>query len=398
MIGFSSLPPTAALGEDIRGHAASQRRISLSQDLEENAMTHPQDAFLERLTATGAAAFDVVAIYLGDELGLYRSLAEIGPASPTDLARATGLYRRPIREWLEHGAASGLLQQVDRAEDPNDNRYRLPEAHAPVLADPSSESFWPPTARQLVATVGTIHQVVSAFRTGQGFTLGETSDEMRVGEASSNKAGYLDQLVSVWLPAVDGLDARLRADPPARIADIGCGLGWSTIAMALGYPKVRVDGLDLDAPSIDLARENAIETGVADRVSFAVRSADDPGLSGRYDLVTVFEAFHDMARPIAVLRALRSLLLPGGCIVIGDTKAGDVFRPPTDARERLHYGWSLTHCLYSSFGGPEDEQTGTMLRPPTLRRYGSAAGLTVEVLPIEHESWQFYVLRPEGGA
>ena len=359
-----------------------------------DAAVDASGALSDRLTAAAAASFDVMAIHLGDELGLYRALATAGPLTATQLAEESGLYRRPVREWLEHGAATGLLELIERANDPNDNRYRLPNAHVLALADPSSEYFWPPTARQIVATLGTIEQVVTAFRTGRGFTLGETSDEMRIGEANSNKAGYLGQLGSAWLPTVDGLEQRLLSDPPARIADVGCGLGWSSIAMAVAFPKVHVDGLDLDEPSIRLARQNAAEAGVADRVSFEVRSADEPGLEGTYDLVTILEAFHDMARPIAVLRALRSVLAPDGCIVIGDTKADDLFEPPTDDRERLHYGWSLAHCLYSSFAGPEDEQTGTMLRPPTLRRYGSAAGLSVEVLPIDHESWQFYVLRP----
>jgi SAM-dependent methyltransferase len=358
-------------------------------------VTDSTDAFIERLTASAAATFDVMAIFLGDELGLYRALNQGGgPMTATELARATGLYRRPVREWLEHGAAGGLLALVADADDPNVRQYGLPPAHAAALADPQATTYWPPTARQIVATLGTAQLVVDAFRTGRGFTLGEASDEMRTGEANANKPAYLGELGRDWLPSIHGLDARLHANPAARIADVGCGLGWSSIGMALAYPKVRVDGLDLDAPSIEAARVNATESGVADRVSFAVRRADEPGLSGGYDLVTVFEAFHDMARPVAVLRALRSLLAPGGRILIGDTKAGDTFNAPADARERLQYGWSLAHCLYSSFGGPEDEQTGTMLRPRTLRRYGSAAGLTVEVLPIEHESWQFYLLEP----
>jgi hypothetical protein len=352
------------------------------------------EAFANRLVNAGAAAFDVMAIYLGDELGLYRALDRHGPMTPTELARDTGLYRRPVREWLEHGAAGGLIALSKDADDPNERRYALPATHAAGLAKPESADYWPPTARQIVATLGTASLVVGAFRSGKGFTLGETSDEMRTGEANANKPIYLGQLGAVWLPSIGGLDARLRADPPARIADVGCGLGWSSIAMARTYPKVLIDGLDLDGPSIQAARVNAAQSGVDDRVTFAVRSADDPGLSGQYDLVTVLEAFHDMARPVAVLRALRGLLAPGGSILIADTKAGDTFQPPTSDRERLQYGWSLAHCLYSSFGGPEDEQTGPMLRPPTLRRYGSASGLTVEVLPIEHDSWQFYLLRP----
>jgi predicted O-methyltransferase YrrM len=345
------------------------------------------------LTEAAAATFDVLAIHLGDELGLYRALRDNGALTATELAEAARLYRRPVREWLEHGAATGLLQLVEDAEDPNDRRYALPEACAQILANTDSLSYWAPTARQLVATVGQAGLIVDAFRTGRGFTLGDTGDEMRTGEATANKRAYLSQLAQEWLPAAPGLVERLQSAPPARIADVGCGLGWSSIAMALAFPLVQVDGLDLDAPSIQAARRNAAESGVDDRVTFRVATADEPGLTGSYDLVTVLEAFHDMARPIAVLQALRSLLEPEGSIVIADTKAGDAFSPPADARERLHYGWSMSHCLYSSFGGPEDEQTGTVLRPTTLRRYAAAAGLTVEILPIEHDSWQFYRLR-----
>jgi SAM-dependent methyltransferase len=350
------------------------------------------DALVDRLTEAAAASFDVLAIHLGDELGLFRALARLGPLTATELARETALYRRPVREWLEHGAATGLLARVEDADDPNDRRYALPSAAASVVADSRSLSYWAPTARQIVATLGQADLVVAAFRTGRGFTLGDTGDEMRSGEATANKAAYLNDLGRTWIPAVPDLADRLRREPPARIADVGCGLGWSSIGMALAFPLVRIDALDLDEPSIETARRNAAEAGVADRVQFAVASADHPGLSGSYELVTVLEAFHDMARPVAVLSAVAAVLAPDGSILIADTKAGDRFEPPTDARERLHYGWSLAHCLYSSFGGPEDEQTGTMLRPPTLRRYASTAGLDVEILPIEHKSWQFYRL------
>jgi SAM-dependent methyltransferase len=352
------------------------------------------ETLVERLTEAAAGTFDVLAIYLGDELGLFRALNEIGPLTATELAEATRLYRRAVREWLEHGAASGLLQLVADADDPNERRYALPEVHAQVLVNRDSLSYWAPMARQLVATVGQGGLIINAFRTGRGFTLGDTGDEMRTGEATANRQAYLSQLGQDWLPAAAGVVERLQSEPSAWIADVGCGLGWSSIAMALAFPLVRVDGVDLDEPSIEAARRHAVDSGVEDRVTFRVASADQPGLSGRYDLVTVLEAFHDMARPVAVLQALRASLAPGGSIVIADTKAGDRFSPPTDARERLHYGWSLSHCLYSSFGGPEDQQTGSMLRPATLRRYASAAGLGVDILPIEHDSWQFYQLKP----
>jgi 2-polyprenyl-3-methyl-5-hydroxy-6-metoxy-1,4-benzoquinol methylase len=174
------------------------------------------------------------------------------------------------------------------------------------------------------------------------------------------------------------------------------GGGWSAISLARAYPKIRVDGLDLDPSSIELARANLAATEVAaDRVTFSVRDAADPGLAGQYDLATIFEAVHDFAQPVAVLRAVRGLLAPGGSLLVADEKVAERFTAPGDEVERFMYGFSFLLCLPNSLAEQESVGTGTVLRPEVLRRFATQAGYSrVDVLPIEADFWRFYRLVP----
>ena len=183
--------------------------------------------------------------------------------------------------------------------------------------------------------------------------------------------------------------------PPARVADVACGQGRSSIEIARGYPKVLVDGIDSDRASIARAREHLAGSGVADRVTFHERNAADAGLAGRYDLVTIFEALHDMSYPVDVLRAARNLLAEEGVVFIGDERTEDEFTGPAGEIERLYYGFSVFHCLPVGMIGENAAGTGTVMRAETVRRYAAEAGFTsCEVLPIEHDFWRFYLLRP----
>ena len=213
--------------------------------------------------------------------------------------------------------------------------------------------------------------------------------------AANNRSTYLNQLGTEWLPAIADVDRRLRAEPPARVADLACGMGWSSIAIARAYPLVTVDGFDLDTAAIDDARRNAAADGLTGRVSFSVADAAAPGLSGRYDLVTILEGFHDMARPVDVLRAVRSLLADGGSVVMIDESVAEEFTAPAPDLERYHYGWSVVNCLPHAMGDPRTAATGAVMRTATLRRYAEEAGFhAVEVLPIETPTWRFYRLFP----
>jgi 2-polyprenyl-3-methyl-5-hydroxy-6-metoxy-1,4-benzoquinol methylase len=172
---------------------------------------------------------------------------------------------------------------------------------------------------------------------------------------------------------------------------VACGTGWSTIALARAYPNAEVHGLDLDEASIALARENATQEDVD--IPFEVRDAADPGLRGRYDLVTCFEAVHDMARPVESLRGMRSLLADGGVLLIADERVADRFTAPGDEVERVMYGFSVFHCLAVGLEEQPSAATGTAMRAETLRGYAEDAGFTrFEILPIENDFWRFYRL------
>jgi 2-polyprenyl-3-methyl-5-hydroxy-6-metoxy-1,4-benzoquinol methylase len=179
------------------------------------------------------------------------------------------------------------------------------------------------------------------------------------------------------------------------VADVACGHGRSTLAIARGYPKVFVDGIDLNAPSIRRARELLAGSGLDGRVAFHNRDAGDPELSGRYDLVTIFEALHDMSHPVDVLRTLRGMLAEGGCVFVADERTADRFSPDAGDVERLHYGFSVLHCLPVGMVGDNAVGTGAVMRPATVRRYATDAGFAAcEVLPIDDEFWRFYALTP----
>jgi 2-polyprenyl-3-methyl-5-hydroxy-6-metoxy-1,4-benzoquinol methylase len=208
---------------------------------------------------------------------------------------------------------------------------------------------------------------------------------MREGQASMNRAMFLQQLGNEWFPMIPDVHARLQADPPARVADIGCGAGWSGIGIAQSYPKVQVDGYDLDEASVRLANSNIQSAGLAGRVSVSLRDAGDIALRGRYDLVTAFECLHDMSDPVGVLRTMRGLASDKGAVIVMDERALEEFQPCAEDLEQLLYGFSILHCLPAGMADQPSVGTGTVLRPDVLKRYAAEAGFRgVQILPIDH--------------
>jgi SAM-dependent methyltransferase len=349
------------------------------------AATERRDALVERLFEAVLGFNDLHAVYLGDRLGLYRALADRA-ATPAEVAKATGTDERYVREWLEHQAVTGILEVEDGG-------FRIPAGHDEVLLDRDSVNYMAAFARMMVGMVQPLPQVLEAFRTGAGVPYADFPPDFVEGQGDMNRTQFINLLASDWLPALPDVHERLQADPPARVADVACGTGWSTIAIARGYPKAHVEGFDLDPASIDLARAAAEREGLADRVDFQVRDAADPQLADQYDLVTVFEAIHDMAKPVEALRAIRGLLVPGGVALIADERVADEFTAPGDEVERVMYGWSVLHCLPVGREEQPSAETGTVMRVSTFTRYAEEAGFEqVEVVPIEHDFWRFYRL------
>jgi 2-polyprenyl-3-methyl-5-hydroxy-6-metoxy-1,4-benzoquinol methylase len=353
-----------------------------------------RDALVGRAMQSFQGVADVFAMYLGQRLGYYRSLWKDGPATPDELAARTGTNERYTREWLEQQAASGFLDVDDVRETPERRRFTLPAGHAAVLADADDLNYVAPLAPMFAAIGRKLDALVAAYRSGGGVSWDEFGDEMREAQGAQNKPLFLSALAHDCLAAIPDIHERLAADAPARVADIACGFGWSSIGIADAYPNVRVDGFDLDAPSIAAAKGNAREHGVADRVRFRAIDAGAAELAGSYDLVIICEALHDMSRPVDVLRTARRLARVGGAVLVIDEKTDEEFGAPGSDLDQLFYGFSILVCLPDGLSRQPSAATGTVMRPATVRRYAQEAGFKDAVpLPIELGFFRVYRLR-----
>jgi SAM-dependent methyltransferase len=351
-----------------------------------------RDAFVERVFSSALATLDVFSIYIGDRLGLYAAL-DRKPITAKELAHETGTDERYVREWLEQQAVTGILQTEDADLEAGDRTYRLTPGHNEVLLEKDSPNYLAAFARLTAGTLSIMPQLLDAFRTGAGVPYRDYGPDAREGQADTNRTQFINFLGTEWLPAVPDVHERLHADPAARVADVACGTGWSSIALARAYPKVRVDGFDSDEASIELARRNVEQEGLGGRVVFHVQDASEQSQSGQYDLVTVFEAIHDMARPVEALKSIRNMLAPGGAVIVADERTADSFNAPGDDLERLFYAWSVFFCLPTGREDQPSAATGTVMRAAKFREYAVSAGYQdVEVLPIENDFWRFYRL------
>jgi len=354
-----------------------------------------RDKLIERMLEQARGTFELLGIYLGDRLGLYAALAAQANQTSTELAAATKTNERYIREWLEHQTVSGIVDVQDAAADAKARRYSLPKGHQEVLVDTESLNYLAPLPRLVTSTTAPLPQLLAAYKTGTGVPWSAYGADAREGQGAFNRTTFLQLLGKEWLPAIPDVDARLKAKAPARVADIGCGVGWSSIAMAKSYPNIRVDGYDIDAPSIELAKANAKAAGVGDRVTFYARDASEPKLAGSYDLVTAFEMVHDLSRPVGVLQTMHRLAGANGSVLIVDERVGEKFDPRANEVERMMYGWSILMCLPTGKDDTQSAETGTVMRPSTLEGYAREAGFSkTEVLPIDNYFFRLYRLRP----
>jgi SAM-dependent methyltransferase len=358
--------------------------------------TTTADEFAEKIFAAVLGAQRVHAIELGARLGWYQALADGAPRTSAELADATGTSERFAREWLEQQAVCGYLTVDDAAAPAEARRFRLPEAHAAVLADADSTLFMTPLAR-FVATAGRfVDRIADSYRTGVGLSWDDLGDDAREAQAAANRPLFLHRLGQELLPAAPEVHGRLQS--ATRVADVGSGYGWSAIGLARAYPEMTVDGFDIDEPSVVAARRNAEEAGVADRVRFHISdmASLDGSHAGAYDAVFAFECVHDMPDPVGVLGAMRRLAGEDGVVVVMDENVEDAFTAPGGEVEQLMYGYSLMCCLGDglSSGGPS-VGTGTVMRHGTFAGYAADAGFAgVDVLPIEDDFFRFYRLHP----
>jgi ubiquinone/menaquinone biosynthesis C-methylase UbiE len=351
-----------------------------------------RDELAERVFGAVGGAMDLLVIYLGDRLGLYRSLADDGSATAPELAARTGIAPRYAREWLEHQAVAGFVDVDDVAAEADTRRYALPAGHAEVLLDDDSLAHVAPLARFIVGAAQTMPRILEAFRSGGGVDWAEYGPDVIEAQEAANRPQFA-AFVGDWIEALPDIAGRLRSG--GRVADLACGTGWSSISIARQFPGVHIDGVDVDESSIARARAHAGEAEMTDRVAFLHADAAASEGGGTYDLVTIFEAVHDMPNPVEVLGTARKLLKPGGAVLVADELTAEQFTAPGDDMEKLYYAYSVTCCLPAGMTTPDSAATGTVMRPATLERYVREAGFGgFAILPIEHEAFRFYRLDP----
>jgi len=348
-----------------------------------------RDQFVERLFGAFLGGMELLSIDVGRRLGLYRALHECGAVTDAELADRTGIALRYATEWLDQQAVAGI---VDVAEGSAGRTYALPAAHADVLVAEEHPAHLMGVAPSLTGLALTVPAVTEAYRRGTGVPYAAFGAEIRHGIGSFNRPVFTGELEN-WVRALPDVATRLDAGD-ARVLDLGCGTGWSAIALARAFPAARVHGVDLDEASIAEARRHADAAGLADRVTFEVGDAAELAVAEPVALACVFEALHDMGRPVDVLRRVHAALAPGGAVLIADERVAEAFTAPGDEVERFMYGWSVLHCLPATLAEPgHDVANGTVLREQTVHGWAREAGFPgVRTLPIDNDFWRFYRL------
>jgi SAM-dependent methyltransferase len=330
--------------------------------MDQDKVTEFLGRFVTDLGATGAAG----SVVIGYRLGLYRALAQ-GPATPEEFANRTDCHPRYLTEWLRGQAAGGYVNY-----DPTTGEFSLTEEQAFCLADPNG----PNVSAAFLIVLGYLRaepRLTEAFRTGEGLGWHEHDEDIFVGCDAFFRPGYVAELVPNWIPALDGVDAKLTAG--ARVADIGCGLGSSSVLLAQAYPRTTVLGSDYHRESVDLARKKAAEAGVGDRVSFEVATAQT--FSGTdYDLVTMFDCLHDMGDPVAAARQVRQALAGDGTWLLVEPYASDTVEDNFNPVGRLYYSGSTFLCVPNGLSQPGGYALGAQAGEAPIRQIMAEAGFT----------------------
>jgi len=324
------------------------------------------EAFLGKIVGDLGAALSVNLTHIGDRLGIYKEMERSGPATSEELAIRMELSERYIREWLLHQAASGYVEY-----DPETKKYMLTEEQAAALADEESPFFVAGGFQIASAMARSTDRISDNFRSGNGMGWGEHHSDLFNGTERFCRASYIGNLIGSWLPALDGVVAKLQQG--AVVADVGCGHGASTILMAGAFPKSKFYGFDYHPPSIETARITAREVGVGDNCRFETATSTDYP-DHRYDLVTFFDCLHDMGDPEGACKHAKETLKPGGSVMIVEPMAGSTTESNFNPVGRLYSGASVLCCTPNAIAsGPI--ALGTIAPDDEFRKIAALAGL-----------------------
>ena len=326
------------------------------------------EAFQGKMLGDMGAAISAALVIVGDKLGLYKAMAEMGPTTSLKLAAATGTTERYVREWLAAQAASGYVEY-----DPVKAEFSMTPEQAMVFADEGGPAFMAGGFELLASMYRDEPKVSAAFKSGKGLGWHEHDVCLFRGTERFFRPGYNAHLTTEWIPALDGMESRLQSG--ARVADVGCGHGASTVLMAKTYPNSKFYGFDYHAPSIERAREAAREAGVEDRVEFSVASAKDFN-GGAYDMIAIFDALHDMGDPVGAAQHIRESLAPDGSWLLVEPFAHDDLADNLNPFGRIFYSASTMICTPASLSQEVGMGLGAQAGEKRLRQVAEDAGFT----------------------
>jgi SAM-dependent methyltransferase len=326
------------------------------------------DALVGKAVAELAAGYGGLMIDIGQKLGLYKAMAGAGPVTSQEVARAAGCAERYVREWLNSQAAGGYV-----AYHRESGTYELTAEQAFVFADETSPVFMPPIWEVVAAGWADEAKTIEAFRTGKGVSWGEHDGRLHCGVAAFYRNGYRASLVPEWLPALDGVVAKLEAG--ARVADVGCGHGHSTVLMAEAFPNARFFGFDTHKGSIDAAQTHAREAGLSDRAKFVQSDAKEP-LPGPFDLVCFFDCLHDLGHPVEAARRAREALAEDGVLMLVEPYAADRVEDNLNPVGRIYYSGSTWLCCAHAISEAGTHVLGAQAGEARLAQICREAGLS----------------------
>ena len=343
--------------------------------------------FMRKVVGDVGTALAVALIYIGDRVGLFNKMAGAGPLTAEQLAERAGIHPRYAEEWLGAMVCNGYIEF-----DASALTYTLPDEHALFMATSKTEYYLGGLFKGTPAMMAAAPQVGAAFESGKGVSFQAFGAWVPGSLEAMNRNLYEARLVKTWLPAMPDVVQRL-ADG-GRAIDIGCGTGIVPVLIAQAFPRARVEGLDFDAASIEIARENARRAGVSERMQFHALSATEWSPAGAMDFISTFDCIHDMPDPLAVLKNIRHALAPGGTYLMVEPKLSEhLAENVAHPFARLFYGMSCLHCVPQSIaqGGPG---LGACWGEGRARVMARAAGFTqFRALPIRSPSQAFYELR-----
>jgi 2-polyprenyl-3-methyl-5-hydroxy-6-metoxy-1,4-benzoquinol methylase len=322
--------------------------------------------FMLKAVGDIASTMSAMLLIIGDRLGLYKAMAESGPITSEELAKKTNTNERYIREWLANQAAGGYITY-----NPTDVKYTLPPEQAIVLADENSPVYIHGAYQVIRSLFKDEEKFVKMFQSENGLRWGEHHHDLFEGTARFFKPNYIGNLVSSWIPSLDGVEEKLKQG--AKVADIGCGYGISTILMAKAYPNSKFYGFDNHSPSIEQAKEQA-KKGVIGNVEFSSVSANE-SIGNDYDLITFFDCLHDMGDPIGAMKFAKQSLKPDGTCMIIEPMANDKVEENLNLIGRIYYAASTLVCVPNSLAdnGPA---LGAQAGEKKIKEISETAGFT----------------------